>query len=129
MDADEREICDFLKSFPGQYISGREIARRAGGKWKFLDDQNWAVPVLIRLKDQTIVEMNASGQYRLSGELEKEKKKKKWIAPHIQKILDESGKDFSEVTGEGGEAGAGEQQPAPEEKPGGGVTPPSTPTS
>src|SRR6185369_8175585 len=81
MDADEREICDFLKSFPGQYISGREIARRAAGKWKFLDDQNWAVPVLIRLKEQGIVEVNASGQYRLTGQLQKEKKKKKWIAP------------------------------------------------
>jgi len=126
MDADEREICDFLKSFPGQYISGREIARRAGGKWKFLDDQNWAVPVLIRLKEQGIVEVNASGQYRLTGQLQKEKKKKKWIAPHIQKILEESGKDFSEATGEEGAAASAEPKPTPDTKPGGGATPPST---
>jgi hypothetical protein len=125
MDADEREICDFLKSFPGQFISGREVARRAGGKWKFHDDPNWAVPVLIRLKEQNLVEVNASGQYRLTGH-EKKEKKKKWIAPHIQKILDESGKDFSEATGEGGEAGPGEQQPTPEAKPSGGAPPPST---
>ena len=100
MDADEREICDFLKSFPGQFISGKEIARRAGGKWKFHDDQNWAVPVLLRLKEQNLLESNASGQYRLVGNIKKEKQKK-WISPHIKKILEESGKDFSEVTGEG----------------------------
>jgi hypothetical protein len=117
MDADEREICDFLKSFPGQFISGREIARRAGGKWKFLDDQNWAVPALIRLKEQNLLDSNASGQYRLVAGIKKEKKKK-WISPHIQKILEESGKDFSEVTGE--EGGAGEAQgPKPGAKPGG----------
>jgi hypothetical protein len=125
MDTDEREICDFLKSFPGQFLSGREIARRAGGKWKFHDDQNWAVPALIRLKEQNIIEVNASGQYRLTGQMQKEKKKKKWIAPHIQKILDESGKDFSEATGEEGAAGQ-PQAPASEGKPGGDAAPSST---
>src|SRR5437867_7380690 len=113
MDADEREICDFLKSFPGQFISGKEIARRAGGKWKFHDDQNWAVPVLLRLKEQNLLESNASGQYRLVGNIKKEKQKK-WISPHIKKILEQSGKDFSEAVGEGGEGGeaAGEQPSA-----------------
>ena len=103
MDADEREICDFLKSFPGQFISAREIARRAGGKWKFHDDQHWAVPALTRLKEKNIVETNLSGQYRLVGNLKTEKQKK-WISPHIKKILEQSGKDFSEAVGEGGEA-------------------------
>jgi len=99
MDADEREICDFLKSFPGQFVSGREIARRAGGKWKFHDDPNWPVPVLCRLKDLNMVESNASGQYRLTAN-EKKEKKQKWISPELKKILEESGKDFSEVVGE-----------------------------
>src|SRR5262245_14157576 len=35
MDAEEREICDFLKSWVDQYVSQREICRRAGGKWRF----------------------------------------------------------------------------------------------
>src|SRR5215831_18764631 len=102
MDADEREICDFLKSFPGQFISAREIARRAGGKWKFHDDQHWAVPALTRLKEMNIVETNPAGQYRLVGDVRKERPKK-WISPHIKKILEESGKDFSETVGEGDE--------------------------
>ena len=107
MDADEREVCDFLKAFPGQFISGREIARRAGGKWKFHDDPNWAVPVLSRLKDNQVIESNATGQFRLVEDRKKEKKKK-WISPQIQKILDESGKDFSDVVGEGEPTSEGE---------------------
>ena len=35
MDADEREVCNFLKAYAGQYVSAREINRRAGGKWRF----------------------------------------------------------------------------------------------
>src|SRR5438045_2618368 len=108
MDADEREVCDFLKSFPGQFLSGREVARRAGGKWKFHDDPHWAVPVLLRLKDQNIIESNASGQYRLLENLKKEKQKR-WISPHLQKILEESGKDFTDA--------AGEEQPGAETQP------------
>jgi hypothetical protein len=89
-----------LKSFPGQFLSGREVARRAGGKWKFHDDPNWAVPVLMRLKDQNLVESNASGQYRLLENMKKQKQKR-WISPHLKKILEESGKDFAETVAEG----------------------------
>jgi hypothetical protein len=39
------------------------------------------------------LEKDASGHFRLI-EKEKKNKPKKWIAPHIQKILDQSGKDF-----------------------------------
>jgi len=128
MDADEREICEFLKSFPGQYISGKEIARRSGGKWKFQENPNWALPVLLRLKEQKLVENNASGQYRLTADVKKEKKKK-WISPHIQKILEESGKDFSEATSEQ-EGQAAAETPKPPEAPGnpapGGTTPSSS---
>ena len=109
MDAEEREVCDFLKSFPGQFVSGREVARRAGGKWKFHDDPNWAVPVLQRLKDQNVIESNATGQFRLVADLKKEKRKK-WIAPHIKKILEESGKDFGEAVGEEQPNVEGEEQ-------------------
>ena len=41
-DADEVEICQFLKSWPGQFLSGKTICRRAGGKWRFREDENWA---------------------------------------------------------------------------------------
>jgi hypothetical protein len=95
MDADEREICIYLKSYPNQYISGREICRRAGGKSRFRDDANWAIPILTRLVEQSIVEDDRSGHYRLVQK--KTDKKKKWVSPHIKKMLEKSGKDFTQT--------------------------------
>ena len=96
MDAEEKEICDFLKSWPGQFVSHREICRRAGGKWRFREDPNWATPILSRMAEKGIVESDASGHFRLLPE-KKDDKKKRWLAPHIKKILEESGKDFDGV--------------------------------
>ncbi len=42
MDADEQDICNYLKQWQKQFISGREICRCAGGKWRFRDDPHWA---------------------------------------------------------------------------------------
>ena len=56
MDADERDICNYLKSWRNQFVSGRDIARRAGGKWRFREDQDWAVAVLARLVEKGVVE-------------------------------------------------------------------------
>ena len=93
MDADEREICIYLKSWVGQFISGREIARRAGGKHRFRDDPNWAAPILARLVEKGMIEGDAAGHFRLLQRQKKEKNKK-WISPQIKKILQESGKTF-----------------------------------
>jgi hypothetical protein len=94
MDAEERDICDFLKSWQGQFVSNREIARRAGGKWRFRDDPNWATPVLGRLVEKGDVESDASGHFRLVTKERKDKKKKWWLSPQMKKILEESGKEF-----------------------------------
>jgi hypothetical protein len=95
MDADEKLICDFLKSWGSQYVSAREIARRAGGKWRYREDEKWAFPVLMRLMEQAILESDAGGHYRLRPE-EKKEKKQQWISPQLKKILEESGKDFGQ---------------------------------
>jgi hypothetical protein len=97
MDAEERDICDFLKSWPDQYVGGREIAKRAGGKWRFRDDPNWANPVLSRLVDAQIVEADASGHYRLLPEKKNKHLKKWWLSPDKKKALEESGKQFDGV--------------------------------
>ena len=52
MDADERDICNYLKAWPGQFVYGRDIARRAGGKWRFRENPDWATEVLSRLVDK-----------------------------------------------------------------------------
>jgi hypothetical protein len=94
MDADERDICNYLKSWPGQFVYGRDIARRAAGKWRFREDPGWATPVLTRLVEQGLVESDSTGQYRLRI---KKEKPKKWVSPEIKEILDKSSKDFSQV--------------------------------
>jgi len=97
MDADERDICIYLKSWLGQFVSGREIARRAGGKWRYRQDPEWAAPVLGRLVERGIIETDSTGHYRLIQK-EKKEKPKKWVSPQIRKILEQSGKDFGGVT-------------------------------
>ncbi|HLP75995.1 MAG TPA: hypothetical protein VK327_03690 [Candidatus Paceibacterota bacterium] len=99
MDADEKEICTYLKSYPGQFIGLREICRRAGGKWRYRENENWAVPVLVRLVEKGLIEDDRLGHYRLIVQTKKKKNggrasAPQWISPQIKSILDQSGKVF-----------------------------------
>jgi hypothetical protein len=96
MDADEREICIYLKSWGGQFVSMGEIARRAGGKRRYRQDPNWATLVLGRLVEKGLVESDSTGHYRLKPRA-KNDKKQRWIAPNVRAILEKSGKNFEEV--------------------------------
>jgi hypothetical protein len=97
VNADEKEVCNYLKSWRGQFVSGREIARRAGGKWRFRDDPNWATPILLRLVEKGVLESDAAGYYRLRPKDEKKQKTQKWVSPQIKAILEKSGKDFGDI--------------------------------
>jgi len=90
MDADEREIFHFLKTWGAEYVGAVEIARRAGNKKKFFEDPNWAKPVLMRMADRGILQSDSSGRYRIKP-LSRKDKNKRWVAPDIAKILQESG--------------------------------------
>ena len=94
MDADENDITNYLKVLRGQYVSAREIARKAAGKRRYDKEPGWAVPVLMRLLDKRVVDGDAMGHYRLTPESEK-KKPKRWVSPEMQAILEKTGKDFS----------------------------------
>ena len=95
MDADEKDIVTYLKVSPGQYVSAREIARKAASKKRFQAEPDWAVPVLGRLLEKGTVESDSMAHYWLAPESKKEKPKR-WISPEIQKLLDKTGKDFTE---------------------------------
>jgi len=95
MQPEEREICAYLKSLPGQWVSARDIARRAGGKSRYRDEPHWAVPFLARLLEKKIIETDATHHYRLITK--EDKKPKKWLSPQLKKILESSGKDFTHV--------------------------------
>jgi hypothetical protein len=96
MDADEREICLYLKGWPGQFVSFAEIARRAGGKRRYREDPNWPLPILSRMVERGMIESDSTGHYRLKPRSKKEKKQR-WVSPQIQKILEKSGKKFDQT--------------------------------
>src|SRR5580658_2205903 len=107
MDAAEREIFQFLKSWGGEFVNAKEIARRAGGKKKFHDEPDWAKPVLMRMAERGILENDMLGRYRLKP-LPKTKKHSRWVSPDIAKILQESGVKVEEIGDSQGEVGPDE---------------------
>jgi hypothetical protein len=94
MDADERQIFLFLKSFRDQFVSGREIARRASGKRRFSEEPQWAVPVLTRMLDRKAIETDNHDHFRL---IQPKGGKKKWVSPQIKQVLEQSGKKFEDL--------------------------------
>ena len=96
MDADEREICLYLKGFPGQFVSYAEISRRAGGKRRFRQEPEWATPIVGRLVEKGVVESDSTGHYRLKVR-PRDSKPARWVSPQIRKILEGSGKSFDGV--------------------------------
>jgi len=98
MDSDEREIYYYLKSWRNEYLSSREICRRAGGKKRFRQEEEWAKPILARMVEKGIVETDAAGHYRLKPmDKRKGRKGNRWVSPQIANVLRASGKDFTNV--------------------------------
>jgi hypothetical protein len=97
MEPEEREICAYLKTLPGQFVSGREIARRAGGKSRFREDPNWATPFITQLIEKKVLESDATGHYRLPVKDDRKNRKNKWVSPQMKSILEKSGKDFTHI--------------------------------
>ncbi len=102
MDADEREIYQFLKSWGAEYVAAREICRRAGGKRRFHEDADWAKPVLLRMQDRGILESNATGQFRIKPVRKSKDKDESSVSPEIAKNLKESGVDVENAGDESG---------------------------
>jgi hypothetical protein len=96
MDADEQDIWNYLKAWPKQFISAREICRRAGGKRRFREDPFWANQPLLRMVEKNILENDAAGYYRLKPD-ERQSQQKRWVSPQIKQMLEESGKGFDGV--------------------------------
>lgn len=89
MDADQREIFNYLKTFGEDWVSAKEVCRRAGGKRRYAEDNNWARPILQQMKERSIIEGDELGRYRIKPL--KHGHKGRWMAPDIEKILRESG--------------------------------------
>lgn len=90
MDADERDVIQYLATWGEQFVHGKEVARKAGGKRRFNEDAEWAKPVLQRLTDHGVVEADLAGRYRLKPE---HGEGEEWVAPDISKLLAEDDLD------------------------------------
>jgi hypothetical protein len=93
MDSNEKDICLYLKGWPGIFVSHREIARRAAGKRRYREDPNWASTALARLVERAVLESDSTGHFRLKAPSPKEPPKR-WVSPQIQRILERGGKTF-----------------------------------
>jgi len=90
MDSDEREIFEYLKTWGEEFVSAKEICRRAGGKRRYNEDNNWARPILHRMKERNLLEGDELGRYRVKPPATKSHRGR-WVSPDIEKILKESG--------------------------------------
>jgi hypothetical protein len=90
MDSEEHEIFYFLKTWGEEFVSAKEIARRASGKRKFYQNPEWAKPLLMRMAERGVLESDTSGRYRIKP-VPKKNKNKRWVSPDIAKILEENG--------------------------------------
>ncbi len=90
MDSEEQEIFYFLKTWGEEFVSAKEIARRASGKQKFYKNPEWAKPLLMRMAERGVLESDTSGRYRIKP-VAKKNKKMRWVSPDIAKILAENG--------------------------------------
>lgn len=95
MDADEREIIEFLKAFGESWVNAKEICRRAGGKRRFNEDNSWARPILQRLKERQVLEGDDLGRYRIKPQ-SKDDRRTRWVSPDIEKILRDGGVKLEE---------------------------------
>ena len=90
MDGDEREIYQFLKTWGSEYVGAVEIARRATTKKRFYEEPDWAKVVLMRMAERGVLDSDSQGRYRIKP-ISRKDKNKRWVAPDIAKVLNESG--------------------------------------
>jgi hypothetical protein len=96
MSTDQKAIVDYLKTWPHLFISGREIARKVGGKKRCAEDRYWAQPILVEMVREGLLETDAMNGYRVKVEDRKKKNKalNRHVSPQILRILKSSGKKF-----------------------------------
>jgi hypothetical protein len=99
MTVDEKEILEYLRSWPYTFISGREIARKVGGKARYAENRSWPLPILIEMTNKGWVETDCMGYFRIVSDERKPKrsKVKRYVSPQILRILKVSGREFEGV--------------------------------
>jgi hypothetical protein len=94
MDSDEREVYFHLKAQQEQFVPANSICRHAGGKHRYRDSPDWAKPALRRMLERGILEVDATGAYRLKPAPKTKSAVKRWVSPQIADVLKKSGRNF-----------------------------------
>src|ERR1700679_1685168 len=97
MNADEKAIIDYLKGWPSSFVSGKEIARKVGGRERYEEDRGWVIPILAQLVRLGVVESDYLGYFKLKAQDDKKKRNQKHVSPQFLKILKSSGKSFDSI--------------------------------
>jgi hypothetical protein len=63
---EERQVLDFFEKNPDASYSAVEVCRKAGTKRQFQENPRWAIPILVRLREQGAIEDDGAGHYRLA---------------------------------------------------------------
>ena len=88
-------VMQYINNFPGEFISEREIARRADGKERFLKDPHWAHNALSELTELGLLETDGGGRYRQKKQNAKAVKHgAKFLDPKLRSILEKSNHGF-----------------------------------
>lgn len=98
LSTDANCVLIYLKNYPNDFMTETEIARRADGRHRFMDDPYWAHFALIELTDFKYVETDGSGRFRLkttvAATASPKKPGAKFLSPQMREILQQSGKGF-----------------------------------
>jgi hypothetical protein len=105
MDSDEREIFHYLKTWGTEYVSAKEICRRATTKKRYHENPDWAKPILMAMAERGIVEGDSLGRFRIKPKRKKGHGGGRWVSPEIEQLLKEKG---LEVESKGSEMAADE---------------------
>jgi hypothetical protein len=97
MDADENEIVAYLKQFGRQFVSSREICRRAAGKQRYREEPYWANQPLLRLVERAILETDSAGHFRMVPDEKDPRSHKEQKAQHAKKLFEEAGAESSDA--------------------------------
>ena len=96
MNAEEQTINHFLRGMPGQWVSAREICRRADGRRRYNKEPHWAQPILVLMVEKGLIETDNQGHYRVEKR-NKIQRRRTWLSPQMQRILERSRKPFDNV--------------------------------
>ena len=67
MSGDETMVLQYLNCFPNLFVAAAEVSKRAGDRRRYKANPDWAKPALQLLTMQGVLEVDASGHYRVKS--------------------------------------------------------------